>query len=56
MKATTLNAYGGPDALRLDGLPEAATAIGAPVSDRSVKPPTRSRPGVELDLARETAC
>ncbi|MFC9621294.1 hypothetical protein ACFTXM_15310 [Streptomyces sp. NPDC056930] len=39
-----------------DDLPEVITAIGALVSDRSAKRPTRSRPSVELDLVRETAC
>lgn len=37
-------------------LPEVIAAIGALVSDRSAKRPTHSRPSVELDLVRATAC
>jgi len=39
-----------------DDLAEVIAAIGALVSDRSAKRPTRSRPNVELDLVRATAC
>ncbi|WP_307853293.1 hypothetical protein [Kitasatospora sp. RG8] len=39
-----------------DDLPEVIAAIGALVSDRSAKRPTRSRPSVELDRVRAMAC
>jgi len=39
-----------------DDLPEVLAAIGALVSDRSAKRPTRSKPSTELVLARHTAC
>lgn len=39
-----------------DDLPEVIAAIGALVSDRSAKRPTRSKPGTELVPTRHTAC
>lgn len=39
-----------------DDLPEVIAAIGALVSDRSAKRPTRSKPSTELVLAHPTAC
>ncbi|WP_328791488.1 MULTISPECIES: hypothetical protein [unclassified Streptomyces] len=39
-----------------DDLPEVIAAIGALVSDRSAKRPTRSRPSAEPDRVRATAC
>ena len=41
---------------RRDDLPEVITAIGALVSDRAAKRPTRRKPSTELVLARPTAC
>lgn len=39
-----------------DDLPEVIAAIGALVSDRSAKRPTRNKPSTELVLVRHTAC
>jgi hypothetical protein len=39
-----------------DDLPEVTAAIGAPVSDRGARRPTRRKPSAELVLADPTAC